>query len=106
MTTLRSGEPVMVEQMEDAPEDAPEEAHEDAPEDAPQEGTSVDPTKTAAISKIRGRLKVRSMANTWRRRANNKALPSLTPFIPYLLREEMLEMAKWCVLAAATTRID
>lgn len=66
------------------------------PEDAPQEGPVMDSGKTtAAISKIRGRLKVRSMANTWRRRANNKALPSLTPFIPYLLREEMLEMAKW-----------
>lgn len=49
----------------------------------------------SALSKIRGKFKVRSMANTWRQRANNKALPSLTPFIPYLLRDELLEVAKW-----------
>lgn len=50
----------------------------------------------SALNRIRGKFKVRSMANTWRQRANNRALPSLTPFIPYLLRDELLEVAKWC----------
>lgn len=54
-------------------------------------------TNHIAISKIRGKLKVRSMANLWRRRANNKALPALRPFIPHIVREEIIAMAQWCV---------
>lgn len=53
------------------------------------------------LSKIRGKFKVRSMANTWRQRANNRALPSLTPFIPYILRDELLEVAKWWVFCTS-----
>jgi hypothetical protein len=54
--------------------------------------------KEVILSRIRGRLKLRSMANTWRRRANNRALPALKPFIPRLLHTEMMEMAKWYAL--------
>jgi hypothetical protein len=53
----------------------------------------------SAFNKTRARLKVRSLANTWRRRANDKALPGLRPFLPRLLREEMLDMAQWCVVS-------
>lgn len=68
------------------------------PESAPQEeedSPEVVAARHSAFSKIRGRLKLRSMANTWRRRANDKALPALRPFIPRLLRGEMLDMAQW-----------
>jgi hypothetical protein len=54
-----------------------------------------DHSKEIILSRIRGRLKLRSMANTWRRRANNRAMPALKPFIPRLLRTELMEMAKW-----------
>lgn len=65
-----------------------------------QEDTDDESKSASAFAKIRGRLKLRSMANTWRSRANNRALPALTPFIPSLLRAEMLQMAQWCADSA------
>lgn len=55
-------------------------------------------TSNMAISKIRGKLNLRSVANVWRRKANNKALPALKPFIPHIVREEIIAMAQWCVI--------
>lgn len=65
----------------------------------PKDMQKVEPQGSdVAISKIRGKLKLRSMANTWRRQANNKALPALKPFIPHIVRKELISMAQWYVM--------
>lgn len=58
------------------------------------------------LGKLRGRFALRAMANTWRQKANDKALPSLQPFIPRILREEMLQMAQWCVVGLDQAHAD
>jgi hypothetical protein len=62
----------------------------------PTQGTDSARLDTTVLGKLRGRLRLRTMANSWRRKANDKALPALRPFIPRLLRDEMLQMAQWC----------
>lgn len=60
-----------------------------------QSNVAQEDNRMSAFNKVRARLKVRAMANSWRRRATDRALPGLRPFIPRLLCEEMLDMAKW-----------
>ena len=65
------------------------------PEQGSDSGEQPSEVQHMALNKIRAQLKVRNLANTWRRRASDKALPGLRPFIPRLLRQEMLAMAQW-----------
>jgi hypothetical protein len=70
------------------------------------------PARGAAVSKfsdiVKQHMATSAFAQQWlhgAQEANAKALQALYPFIPRLLKEDILAMAQWCVSSYADTCI-